>query len=124
MLEVDLHSLPIPALVVKKIREDEVYTEGPEENIVTETAFKSRTGLTFKQANTQAHVTRYEVEPGRYELGLTELVGKEGVYKRRRVLRDVAQQTTGVRRSTSSKRSPTSNRHPRKLWDKAHRPRA
>ena len=91
-LELDMGSLPVPQVVVKVTREQKVTISAPKEQILTDTAFKSRYGVSFKQAGVKTQ--SFEVEDGSWVEGVVEVVGEAGVYDLSRAF------TTGAAKET------------------------
>jgi hypothetical protein len=96
-LDIDVASLPKPIVQVKSKRVSECWLEAPDQNVVTEAAFKRRNqGLTFKQAGVAHLVDWHEMEDGTLVQGIVETVGEAGVYKRRRRFGTIAEKETTI----------------------------
>ena len=83
-LEIDLKDIPMPRVKVvqEAARKSEVF--GPDDQIVTEGAFKGRhDGLTFKQAGIDNLCDWHDGPDGTKVYGYIEVIGEEGVFKRK-----------------------------------------
>ena len=84
-IDLDMSLMPMPVVTLAKERSVEMLYEAPEEQVVTEAAFKTRhAGMTFKDAGMLHLAEMHEVEDGRFVDGLVEVLGEAAVYKRRR----------------------------------------
>ena len=94
-LSMDLNNLPVPIVTVTSKRVSESWLEAPDENVITEAAFKKRNGgMSFKDAGVTHLVDWHELEDGTQIQGIVEVVGETGVYKRRRRFGTVGEKKT------------------------------